>query len=117
MINTFCLDDQLQARRRLYPKFQIVRNSLSVVRNGDQSLTVSYRPNNCSINLNPASVVQNSANYVFTSLTHASPPVTGSYEISWRDSILNSKNNFSNTKTSILKKQTKKKNQFNFKTK
>ena len=52
------LDDSLLSRR-IFPELQMVYNTLSVTRNvTGKVLTVSYRPNNCTVNIAPSGVRQ-----------------------------------------------------------
>ena len=49
--------------RRVFPSLQMVYNSLSISRNStNKLLTVSFRPNNCTVNLSPITVRQTIAN-------------------------------------------------------
>jgi hypothetical protein len=45
--------------RRIIPTLQLVYNSLMITRNNvNKTLTVSYRPNNCSTNIGSSSIRQ-----------------------------------------------------------
>lgn len=51
-------DVNLANGRRLYPSLHVFRNSLNVYANSASKVTVSYRPLNCSYNLQPVSIKQ-----------------------------------------------------------
>ena len=81
-------DNSLTTTRRLYPSLQIVFNTLSVQRTIDNTLVISYRPNNCQGNLMPATV-NSSSNVDIVYLSQASD-VGGTFALAWRGFLINS---------------------------
>ena len=56
----FCFKKDVSlAQRRILPSLQTVYNTLTVTRNSYyKTLTISYRPNNCTVNIPPSTIRQ-----------------------------------------------------------
>lgn len=80
-------DALLATTRRLYPTLQILSNQLTVS-TATGSVTLTYRPANCSNNLAMITLTQNFSSITIAELTAASPPVTGSFQLQWNNTSL-----------------------------
>lgn len=49
-------DPTLSVKRRVFPSLQIYSSTLNVEKVGNDTITVSYRANNCSHNLSPITI-------------------------------------------------------------
>ncbi|CAF0710276.1 unnamed protein product [Brachionus calyciflorus] len=94
------MDQSLVTSRRVYPSIQIFPNTLTVQKDNN-SIKFSYRPNNCSSNLNLIQIRQASANIIISRTSQSSPPVTGSFDLAWNGQSL--RNIPSNVSENVLK--------------
>jgi hypothetical protein len=53
-------DDSLITTRRIYPNIQLIYNTLTVTKQANNSIIVSFKPVNCSYNFLPTTVAQTS---------------------------------------------------------
>ena len=105
-------DKYLETSRRIHPSIQYLDRSLHVaksyVSNGYRSIKISFKSRNCASNLPNFTLVDsfplNEAK--LTKLSSASPPVTGSFNISWNGHTLAGKHvlllSFKNLSFSVI---------------
>ena len=87
-------DKYLETFRRIQPSIQYMAGSLAVTKSGtdgNRKINISFKTRNCAINLPNFTLIDSfpANNSTLTKLSSSSPPVTGSFNLSWNDGKLN----------------------------
>ena len=78
-------------RRRIIPKIEYAADTFSVTKSGS-NIDISFNPGNCLFDL-PPMILKNSFDEsiaILSKVSNSSPPVTGTFGITWNDQTLNS---------------------------